>query len=191
MNIIDKFHNWRRKMRWNRQYKSGRWENLKSERERVRYDTIIDFITQYGTKNPSILDLGCGEGVLFEHMKNIDYSSSLGIDFSSVSILSAQELKLHNAEFMTADAHTFDPNQTFDVIVFNEAFYYIHNSEKQNVLNRMIKNLNPNGIIICSMFRESSEAWVYFNKSLQQIEFKKVTTDEVSTYWKIGVFKTN
>ncbi|MCO4821587.1 MAG: class I SAM-dependent methyltransferase [Flavobacteriaceae bacterium] len=191
MNIIAKFHNWRRKMRWNRQYKSGRWANLKDNRERIRYETIIALITVHGSKNPSILDLGCGEGVLFERMKDLDYSYSLGMDFSSVSITNAKKLELKNAEFITADAHTFEPNKTFDVIVFNEAFYYIHDSEKQNVLNRMIKSLKPNGIVICSMFRESSEAWTYFNDSLEQIEFKKVITDIDTTYWKIGVYKTN
>ena len=36
MNIIDKFHNSRRKHRWNNQYKRGRWKNLRSEKQRKR-----------------------------------------------------------------------------------------------------------------------------------------------------------
>ena len=56
MNIIDKFHNWRRKQRWNRQYKSGRWKNLRGDKERGRYKTIIDFINKHGNGEPSVLD---------------------------------------------------------------------------------------------------------------------------------------
>jgi hypothetical protein len=44
MNILDKFHNWRRKRRWNKQYRQGQWDNLKSEKEAKRYYQIIDYI---------------------------------------------------------------------------------------------------------------------------------------------------
>ena len=43
MNIIDKFDNWRRKQRWNKQYKKGRWNNLKNPIEASRYNTIKNF----------------------------------------------------------------------------------------------------------------------------------------------------
>jgi 2-polyprenyl-3-methyl-5-hydroxy-6-metoxy-1,4-benzoquinol methylase len=188
MNIIDKFHNWRRKQRWNRQYKSGRWDNLKGEIETVRYQKIVDYITQFGSKNPSILDLGCGEGILCERMKNSNYSYFLGMDFSSVSITNANNLKLKNSEFICADIHSFQPKQKFDIIVFNEVFYYIHDTEKQNVLNRMIECLNPDGIIVTSIYREGLACWNYF-KNLKQLGFETITTDNDKTYWKVGVYK--
>ena len=86
MNILDKFHHWRRKRRWDKQYKIGRWESLKSERESRRYYQIINYLKEYGPVNPSILDLGCGDGVLNERMKEFQYSHFLGLDFSKVSI---------------------------------------------------------------------------------------------------------
>ena len=86
--------------------------------------------------------------------------------------------------------HTYKPNEKFDVIVFNEAFYYIHNSEKENVLNTMIDSLNPNGIIITSIYREGIGCWEYFNNpALKQLDFTTVKTSEAKTYWKIGVYK--
>ena len=57
MNVIDKFHNWRRKQRWNKQYRKGRWENLKGEKERVRYECIVNFTEKYGNKNVETIDL--------------------------------------------------------------------------------------------------------------------------------------
>ena len=133
MNLLDKFHNWRRKQRWNRQYKKGRWESLRSEKEAIRYNKIIEFIKRFSPKNPSILDIGCGDGLLTERISPEDYSFFLGLDFSNESIKIASKKKLPKAEFLAADAVKFQPKQSFDVIVFNEAFYYIHETEKQNV----------------------------------------------------------
>lgn len=190
MNIIDKFHNWRRKQRWNKQYKSGRWKNLRSDKERERYSTIIEFIAKHGNNNPSVLDLGCGEGILCERMKNESYIEFVGMDFSSESIKQAVEKNLDKAVFKVADLHYFKPEQKYDVIVFNEAFYYVHDSEKAKVLQIMMDALTENGIIINSIYREGAGSWEYFEiDTLQQIDFKTVTTSEAKTYWKIGVYK--
>ncbi|RKE92357.1 class I SAM-dependent methyltransferase [Ichthyenterobacterium magnum] len=190
MNIIDKFHNWRRKLRWNKQYKSGRWDNLKSHTEAVRYKQIISFIKTYGKANPSIMDLGAGEGVLNEKIIDLEYSYFLGMDFSSVSIKKANKKKFQNSEFIVADLHTFKPIKQFDIIVFNEAFYYIHNTEKENVLKTMINSLNPDGILITSIYREGTGCWEYFERdTLKQLDFVTVKTNDEKTYWKIGVYK--
>lgn len=189
MNIIDKFHNWRRKLRWNKQYKRGRWEKLKSDTEKIRYQTIIDFISKYAVENPSVLDLGCGEGILCERLMPSQISFFMGFDFSSVSIQKAHQLNLDKAEFVCADIHSFIPNRTFDVIVFNEVFYYIHESERVKVLKRMIAKLNEDGIIITSIYREGHGCWHHFKDVMNQIEFKTLTTNNENTYWKVGVYK--
>lgn len=189
MNIIDKFHNWRRQLRWNKQYKRGRWNNLKGDIEKIRYQTIIDFISKYAANNPSILDLGCGEGILCERMNHQHYSFFVGIDFSSVSIQNATQLNLPNTQFICTDIHSFAPDKKFDVIVFNEVFYYIHESEKKHVLNRMMDSLSPNGIIITSIFREGHGCWNYFDEKMNRLQFITITTDNEKTYWKIGVYK--
>ncbi len=193
MNLLDKFHNWRRKQRWNRQYKKGRWESLRSEKEAIRYNKIIEFIKRFSPKNPSILDIGCGDGLLTERISPEDYSFFLGLDFSNESIKIASKKKLPKAEFLAADAVKFQPKQSFDVIVFNEAFYYIHETEKQNVLDRMLKSLTKDGIIITSIYREGHGCWEYFkeDKRLKELDFTTVTTDEELCYWKIGVYKKN
>ncbi len=188
MNFLDRFHNWRRQQRWNRQYKSGRWDKLKDDIEAVRYQKIIDYTVEFGPENASILDLGCGEGILAERMASTKYSYFLGMDFSSVSIAKANHLTLRNTEFICADIHNFQPKQTFDVIIFNEVFYYIHETEKQNVMDRMIACLNDNGIIITSIYREGLGCWKYFDQ-LDQLNFESITTTNENTYWKVGVYR--
>ncbi|RAJ13159.1 class I SAM-dependent methyltransferase [Olleya aquimaris] len=188
MNIINRFHNWRRKQRWNKQYKNGRWENLKKPIEAERYRTIIKFIKAFGTKTPTILDLGCGEGVLNNYLESQLFKSFLGVDFSKVSIDKAQSKHYPKTNFIVADLHTFIPPNKVDVIILNEAFYYVQESEKRKVLDRILAKLNNNGILIVSIFREGHGCWEYF-ENLEKIDFTIVKTDEEMRYWKIGVFK--
>jgi trans-aconitate methyltransferase len=118
------------------------------------------------------------------------YSEFVGMDFSSESIKQAVAKNLKDVEFKVADLHYFKPEKTYDVIVFNEAFYYVHDSEKANVLQIMMDALKENGMIINSIYREGVGSWKYFRKDdLEQIDFKTITTSEEKTYWKIGAYK--
>jgi len=191
MNLLDKFHHWRRKRRWNKQYRSGRWESLKSELEAKRYHQIIDYMKEFAPTNPAILDIGCGDGVLNRRMDGFEYAYFLGVDFSSVSIDKAKAQQFPKSEFLAEDAIKFQPQRNFDVIVFNEAFYYIPDSEKNKVLNRMLAHLTPNGILISSIFREGTGCWEYFkeNPKLKELAFTTVHTKKEQTYWKIGVYQ--
>jgi len=190
MNLIDKFHHWRRKRRWNKQYKSGRWDSLKSDLEATRYYQILDYLKEFAPQNPAILDIGCGDGVLNQRISDYEFDYFLGVDFSSVSIEKAKAKNYPKAEFVAEDAITFTPKRNFDVIVFNEAFYYIPETERTRVLNLMLDHLTPNGIIITSIFREGTNCWEYFkeNPKLKERAFTTVTTTKETTYWKIGVY---
>ena len=77
------------------------------------------------------------------------------MDFSSESIKQANAKILKNANFKVEDLHYFKPEKAYDFIIFNEAFYYIHDSEKANVLQLMINSLKVNGILINSIYREN------------------------------------
>lgn len=191
MNLIEKFHHWRRRRRWNKQYRKGRWDSLKSEKEANRYFQIIDFMKKYGPKNPSILDLGCGDGVLRERMDGFDFDKFKGIDFSTVSIAKAKAKNLLKSEFDARDIIHFIPEQSYDIIVFNEVFYYIPDAEKHRVLALISNHLNQGGIIITSIFRKGIGSWPYFkeNPNLKEIDFQTVTSSEENRYWKIGVYE--
>lgn len=187
MDALDKFNNWRRKLRWDKQYRKGRWDSLRTNKELSRYSTIVGYLTILGKANPSILDLGCGEGVLNEKIPHLDYSYFLGVDFSKVSVEKAAEKNFENAEFVCADVHKFTPKRKFDIIVFNEVFYYIHETERANVLSRMIDHLEDDGIIITSIYREAPHLWEYFD-ILDKINFVTVKTEEETRFWQIGAF---
>ncbi|MDT0559510.1 class I SAM-dependent methyltransferase [Ichthyenterobacterium sp. W332] len=190
LGLIDRFHIWRRKMRWDRQYKKGKWDYLKNDTEAYRYRKIIDYVKTYGTKNPSILDLGAGEGVLNEHFIDFDYSFFEGVDYSKVSIDKANKKQLRNSTFTVADLHHYKPNRHFDIIIFNEAFYYIHDSERARVLNIILDHLNIGGLLITSIYKEGIGCWEYFDIGrLEKLSFEKVDPPKEGTYWMVGAYK--
>lgn len=191
LSLIDRFHHWRRKRRWDKQYKKGKWDYLANEREAVRYQKITDYIKTYGKSKPVILDLGAGEAVLNEKLTTEDYSTFYNVDYSAASIEKANKRDLKNSKNLVADIHTYNPKEQFDVIVFNEAFYYVHDHLKQDVLDRFIGKLNPEGILITSIYKEGQNCWDLINASpkLEQLNFETVNTDRETTYWKVGAYK--
>lgn len=192
LSYLDKFNIWRRKLRWNRQYKKGRWDYLKDDKEAPRYAKIIELIKYHSKKKPSILDLGSGEGVLRIRLDTENIGYFLGIDFSKFSIETANKYNFKNTDFHVGDLHYYKPPQEFDVIIFNEAFYYINDTVKARVLNRVLGKLKKGGILINSIFREGSGCWEYFDiPELEQLDFCKVNSNEGTVYWKLGVYRKN
>ncbi|UAB74621.1 trans-aconitate 2-methyltransferase [Mesoflavibacter sp. SCSIO 43206] len=193
LSLIDRFHHWRRKNRWNRQYKKGKWDYLNNDREDLRYQKIVEFISKYASKNPTILDLGAGEAVLNGKFDKNSYSHFYNVDFSKNSIDKAKQKQLPNSTSLVADIHNYNPNKTYDVIVFNEAYYYVHHNLKKEVLNRFISKLKPNGLLVVSIYKEGLDCWeiIDANTSIEKLDFGKVDTDREQTYWKVGAYRVN
>ncbi len=193
LSLIDRFHHWRRKNRWNRQYKKGKWDYLNNDREDLRYQKIVEFISKYASKNPTILDLGAGEAVLNGKFDKNSYSHFYNVDFSKNSIDKAKQKQLPNSTSLVADIHNYNPNKTYDVIVFNEAYYYVHHNLKKEVLNRFISKLKPNGLLVVSIYKEGLDCWeiIDANTSIEKLDFNKVETDREQTYWKVGAYRVN
>lgn len=190
MNLFDRFRNWKRKQRWDRQYKKGKWDGLKDPSEAKRYATIIKYMDYSKNPDPSILDLGCGEGVLNEYLKDGHrYSYFLGIDYAKASIDKAREKDFPNAEFRCEDMHFFTPPQKFDIITFNEAFYYINPKERHNVLLRMLDHLLPEGVLIASMYRDAGDCWAVFDEHTHRLDFTVVETQDENKFWKVGALR--
>ena len=191
LSLIDRFHHWRRKNRWNRQYKKGKWDYLNNDREDLRYQKIVEFISKYASKNPTILDLGAGEAVLNGKFDKNSYSHFYNVDFSKNSIDKAKQKQLPNSTSLVADIHNYNPNKTYDVIVFNEAYYYVHHNLKKEVLNRFISKLKPNGLLVVSIYKEGLDCWeiIDANTSIEKLDFGKVDTDREQTYWKVGAYR--
>lgn len=133
---------------WDEEYRSGQWDYLR------RMDSLAGLISILGYcqyLNPaSILDVGCGEGLLAEKLKVLPYTSYLGIDVSCEAIASATaRLGDARSRFEVAEAESFQSDARCDVIVFNQSLYYL--PDPARVMTHYRGLLSPQGRIIVSM----------------------------------------
>jgi 2-polyprenyl-3-methyl-5-hydroxy-6-metoxy-1,4-benzoquinol methylase len=124
------------KNQWDKEYKIGGWDCLSSQpAERARSAIIAGTYYQQYASNGSFLDVGCGEGVMFDYLSSdVQRSKYLGVDIS-VEGINIGRKKRPNAEFVVSRAEDFnvDGRRRFDFIVFSEMIYY---SDHKKTLER-------------------------------------------------------
>lgn len=141
---------------WEEQYRGGKWSFLGGLPEVARYSVIAGYIAFLKTK-PAILDLGCGEGILFHRYRPLGYAHYIGIDLSAAALDGLRAYEDERTRFVQADAETFAfAAGRFDVAVFNESLYYFH--EPLAAVRRYAQSLKPDGILIVSTYLPSQRA---------------------------------
>lgn len=132
---------------FDKEYNKGEWNFLNQlPIERSRCSLVSVLCDSYIPRNGSILDIGCGEGVLSDYLHRSYKKNYLGIDFSSKAIEIAVQ-KRPKLAFLQADAIAFKPTHQYDAIIFNEMLYYVKHSETVQYYTNF---LSPQGIIIVS-----------------------------------------
>lgn len=162
------------------EYACGRWNYLKNIEEMSRY-AVISGYCEFGGDVSSVLDLGCGSGVLRHWLHRLGKIEYVGVDLSAVAIETAkQEWTEGLTDFVATDIATYVPVRKFDIIVFNEVLYYF--DRPGDILRRFEGFLEQNGRFIISLWDgpESRLAWRRLRGSVTVI-------DEVKTRHSSGV----
>lgn len=172
---------------WETDYRKGRWAFMEDLDEIARYHVIIGYI-QHLQQDGAILDVGCGEGILLKRMPPRAYARYVGIDVSQQAVDRAGRLGGPKALFKQADAETYAPDGSFDVIVFNETLFYF--KQPLDTLHHYSRFLAKDGLIITSMFTASPRAMAI----LRHVKEHYALMDEVKTLhgkksWICSVFR--
>jgi 2-polyprenyl-3-methyl-5-hydroxy-6-metoxy-1,4-benzoquinol methylase len=138
------------KARWESQYLSTRWDYMANREEVSRYSVLVGYI-QYFAPTGSILDIGCGEGILQDRLASGGYGRYLGIDLSEIAIQKARLKENETTSFIHADAESYVPAELFDLIIFNEVLYYFVNPVEGFTRYRAF--LKADGLMLTSHFR--------------------------------------
>lgn len=144
---------------WNKEYSNGHWSYLNRSSELARYGTIASFCHFFSLGGP-VLDHGCGEGILKQHLNAARYSQYLGVDLSHDAIALAMGSKAdEKSQFEQGNVETFEPKGGYDVILFNEVLYYL--KDPLATVMRYEPYLNGEGVIVVSMFdmMKSRKIW--------------------------------
>lgn len=159
-----------------------KYEKTHSDYDKTRMavgsEQIIRFLhAQFSdnTKQPRILDAGCGTGVHLQALKQAGFDLLTGVDASRTGLEKTREKLGSDAQLVCADIRSlpFAP-QSFDIVLFSFVLQHLpHQSEDelqkatQAVLNDVAQLLAPGGhviIVTCSREQMSPDAgcmWYY------------------------------
>jgi len=171
---------------WEGEYAEGRWKYLSTVPELAHYSIIIGYLN-YFKPGGAILDVGCGEGILFERMAADSYSSYRGIDISENAISIANRKKNEKAHFSRIPCQDYRTEEKFDAIVFNEVLYFIEHPLQ--VLKHFEQFRKQDGILIVSMFCTpmTHVLWGEFDSSYKILDEVKITNKK-GTSWICKVY---
>ncbi len=134
----------------------------------------IKELSEYVLPGKKILDLGCGNGRLFEIFKNIDVDY-IGVDASEKLIEIAKQ-KYPKLKFQTADALNLPfPNQYFDKVFSIRVFHHFPSKEfRAQFLQEVKRVLKPKGILILTVWnaqgcKDKTNLFRVFKNSLLKI----------------------
>ena len=103
----------------------------------------------FGSTKPTILDLGCGTGLVGEHLAT-RANMILCTDISPVMISKAKQKEIPNSAFIIADAFGLPfPNSSFDMLVSRGVMLSHYGlPHLQDLLREIARVIRPDGIAI-------------------------------------------
>lgn len=184
--------------RWEHQYKRGDWDYLRSE-DVPRYAVIAAYMRSIG-RPISLLDIGCGEGIILRFCEREWLRQYTGVDISKTAI-DRIKFRLPSDRLLCKPLEEFDTDDKFDIILFNEVLYYMSRPEKYLV--RFRENLSQEGFFLISMLEmtgwrswrsqtaiNARSVWHFINKN-QWNKLNEVMLRDVSRLkmWRIALVR--
>jgi 2-polyprenyl-3-methyl-5-hydroxy-6-metoxy-1,4-benzoquinol methylase len=131
-------------------------------------------------KGINILDIGCGNGLFLEFLRNQEYKEIFGIDLSPENI---EICKKKGLNISKEDAFSFlnKTKKSFDLIVMNDIIEHIPKKEVIQLLKLVRSKLNKDGIVLIktlnmsnpisldTLYCDFTHEWGYTEKSIKQV----------------------
>lgn len=142
--------------------KSVSWDN-----DNIVNNDLLNLIFKNGTlvDRKSILDIGCGTGILFDYYLTHNAASITGLDISENMIKKASE-KFNNIELICADACNVSLSKQFDLIVIYNTLPHIY--DFASLFINCKKHLKKDGILLIA-FGQSLEKTNSIHNNLKDI----------------------
>ena len=121
-------------------------------KKRISY--MLSAIERLGSKNPKILDAGCGDGVITKYLAQVPGARVVGVDYNSLRLRRAKKI-LPNVEFKVGNLRRLSfKDGSFDVVVAHHVLEHIKNDTA--ILRELSRVVKRKGIIIIGVPNERS-----------------------------------
>ncbi len=183
---------------WDEEYRNGRWAFLRDLPESGRYGVIGMWLSLTGAMS-DVLDIGCGEGLLYERLQPMGIKRYVGVDLAPAALeIANTDPKI--ASLRAGDMHTFTPeeNETFSAVVFNEVLHFA--DDPAAVVSRYVPFLKPDGVIAVSMYspkrpesganRLIARLWeATEGEGWEVLDDYRLTSDKKNVTWRLRLIK--
>jgi 2-polyprenyl-3-methyl-5-hydroxy-6-metoxy-1,4-benzoquinol methylase len=139
--------------RWDDEFKRGAFDYFGDLRQLARYSILAGYIRHLGP-DVSILDVGSGQGVLAERLRDTPYRRYVGIDPVPEAIAKAIHLADERTSFEVVERPSRDLGY-FDVVVCNEVLYGVPDPER--LLDDIHGLLPSGGNLLTSIWRHPTD----------------------------------
>lgn len=133
---------------WDLEYQRGRWNYLRGVSESGRHAVIAGYIHAFCAE-ARILDVGCGEARLLNHLCPCQLKHYTGVDISRAAL--AAVVPRQGVTLVADDVEHFltETRDTYDAIVLSEVLYYC--ATPMNIVQRCCALTTEQGILAVSM----------------------------------------
>lgn len=182
-----------RRSYWEAAYKAGCWEFLDSLDQRPRHYVIAGIIRDRFFWHADVLDVGCGQGVLYP-LLGTSIASYTGIDLAEVAIARCRSAFAGDSRcaFERAAFEEYRPAKRFDVVVLNEILYFLPLDSVEGAFERCLRLLkNDNSVLVVSLCRNFKARLV--GRRLAQLtrpeQRIRVHNSLTGSYWTVSVYR--
>ncbi|MBK7378005.1 MAG: class I SAM-dependent methyltransferase [Ignavibacteriales bacterium] len=179
----------RSRQTWEQEFKDNKWDYLSDINQLSRYSIIIGYFN-FWFEGGSILDLGCGQGLLLNRLNGINYELYVGVDLSEEAMKIAANIATNKAKFVCSEISSYEPDQRFDMIVFNESLYYF--DKPIEVIKKYKNFLSKDGKIIISMWdnkERNNKLWKDVDRSFKVVDDLRLQKIQRKSSWVIKVIE--
>lgn len=179
---------------WNDNYTSGHLDYFASRSEQPRYSVLVGYLAGLGHPR-HVLDIGCGQGVLFDRARHVPFVRWSGVDLAAAAVERAQLLADHRAHFTIGDL--LDPAWVaapdgYDVVVLNEVLNMCNDPEA--MLCRVATLLTPHGVLLVSGWHHIGDRalWRLIDNVFDEVdatEVRSTTSTLAPRGWRVAVLK--
>jgi 2-polyprenyl-3-methyl-5-hydroxy-6-metoxy-1,4-benzoquinol methylase len=135
-----------------KRYETGGWDYLAGIHQLSQYSLLAGYISFLRCR--SILDVGCGAGLLRARMSGVDFARYVGVDPVPAAIEQAQHLADERTTFRVGDAFLPELGR-FDAVVCNEVLYGV--LEPLPLIEHLRALMRPGGYLLTSNLRHTGD----------------------------------